>query len=434
MVKDYLIHTYGGLPREALQVAILVWTLYTISPELLLQFSIVVFPMAIAVRVVGKTLKRRTKKALVQSSQLTEWLQQRLLGVETIKHHGTEELELTKMAAVAGLLEQRMVRSIIVKALSAPVMQLFVGIATALVLFIATDVTRFRGDVVMSFFATVALLSQSAGKMGRYLAAMSQGQAAIGRLRATLTQISGSEQKISASKNVGDKTYLELDQVTIRYPNAPRPAIENLTAKFEPGKFYVLCGHSGAGKSSVMRAVLGLTPIHGGKINIGVKQDIDWPIVFVPQTIALAPLSIAENVSYPDAAVDTVKLQKALVAAGMEREIAAMPDGAETIVGESGQALSGGQMQRLLLARAFYHDNPFVLIDEGTSALDPGKELIVLHGCKELARAGRCVIMIAHRPKALEYADCVLVLADGKRVAWGSPDDAQVKSAISGSL
>jgi ABC-type multidrug transport system fused ATPase/permease subunit len=313
-------------------------------------------------------------------------------------------------------------------------MQLFVGIATALVLFIATDATRFSGDVVMSFFATVALLSQSAGKLGRYLAAMSQGQAAIGRLRSTLLQVSGSGQRTTARRILSDKIFLELTDVTIKYPDAARAAIENLSARFEPGKFYVLCGHSGAGKSSVMRAVLGLTPIQGGSINMGLQKDSQWPIVFVPQTIALAPLSIAENVSYPEAEVDSPKLLRALKAAGLEKEVAAMAAGTETIVGESGQAMSGGQMQRLLLARAFYHDNPFVLIDEGTSALDPGKELTVLEGCKDLARAGRCVIMIAHRPKALEYADCVLVLADGKRIAWGSPHDAFVAKAISGSL
>jgi ATP-binding cassette subfamily C protein CydD len=151
----------------------------------------------------------------------------------------------------------------------------------------------------------------------------------------------------------------------------------------------------------------------------------------VPQKILLASDTIAANVAYPELAPDRARVARAIDAVGLSEVVGECPQGIETLVGEGGKGLSGGQAQRVMLARAHYHAGAFVLLmDEGTSALDPETEQLALDSLRAKAREGAVVIMIAHRPAGAAMSDEVLVLDRGQLVAAGATETVMTTEAF----
>jgi ATP-binding cassette subfamily C protein len=166
-------------------------------------------------------------------------------------------------------------------------------------------------------------------------------------------------------------------------------------------------------------------PPGSGRISYTVDQSFvgGLDISYMPQSVTAFSGSIAENVAYPDSKIDPLKVEKALDAVGFRIDKHRLTHGLETLVGPGELQLSGGEAQRLQLARLIYHHSPFILIDEGTSALDPGLEKLVLNRARELARAGSVVVMIAHRPAAVDFADDIVVMDSGRVLRAGPRAD-----------
>ncbi len=434
LLREYVIHFYGGLPREGLQVFFLFLTLVMLSPQQALYFLGGVAPVVVVIARLGKSLRRRAGKALKDYSELTEWLQQRLLGIETIKHYQTERLEIANMHELNESMYRRFLRAARIKAASSPLIELVAGASLTLVLYLSLERisdNQTTGAIQLSFFSTLALLTQAGGKLGKYFNANREGVAALKRLKEidnylklnAKMNLSIPVEKVSLGK--GDRLIAE--GITVTYPQASKPALRNFSFTFEKGKIYCLCGHSGAGKSTLFGVTLGLIPTTRGKVWMEMSSVPDFPIGYMPQKVRLAPASIAENVSYPSPEYDRQKTSRALTAVGLEGFVASLDKDVDMIVGQDGQGLSGGQAQRVQLARIEYHGNPVVLVDEGTSALDPETEILVYTFLRKLADRGSIIMMIAHRASALEIADEILLMKEGELVKSGNAK--QIKSS-----
>jgi subfamily B ATP-binding cassette protein MsbA len=207
-------------------------------------------------------------------------------------------------------------------------------------------------------------------------------------------------------------------------------ALSDFNFTFKGGQIYCVCGPSGAGKSTLMNLILGLLPASAGSLVMhGADSDGKNPISYMPQKVQLVADTVAANVAYPEATLDLERVRTALTRVRLLAAIEALPQGLETLVGEGGSGLSGGQAQRVLLARLYYHRRPFVLVDEGTSALDPEVEGLVYALLRELATDGAVVITIAHRLAGALAADQVLLLNHGRLAHHGSPSDVLNSSA-----
>jgi ABC-type multidrug transport system fused ATPase/permease subunit len=206
-----------------------------------------------------------------------------------------------------------------------------------------------------------------------------------------------------------------LDAVTAGWPGA-EPVLRGLSLRVEPGERVALVGPSGVGKSTVAALIQGhLHPLEGHVIVDGLSGDpagMRARLAVVEQQTFLFLGTIAENlrVAAPDAT--DAELWQALDDAGLREEIEALPEGLGAEVGEQGALLSGGQAQRLAIARAFLRDAPILLLDEPTSQVDLASETAILAALDRLA-AGRTVLMIAHRPGAILAADRVIALGSG---------------------
>jgi ATP-binding cassette subfamily B protein len=427
--RDYVVHFFGGLPREGFQAIFMAISIAALSPKLFFVFAVCLAPVVALLSRLGRKIRRRSTQALEDNSVLGEWIQQRLLGVETIKQYGTEDSEIAAMKSASENLFHGFLKAARSKARTGPIIEILGITAMCVALGVAfseISTGRISGAVAMSFFASLALFAQSAAKLGRYFNSNREGVAAAARIFSAADEFKKSSldivrpiQAIEAS----DQTRIDLNDVSVNYGTSV--AVDRVTLTFEAGRVYCIVGSSGAGKSSLFAAILGLVSPGAGCIKYSVDQTFagGLDISYMPQSVTTFPGSIAENVAYPNSKIDLLKVEKALDAVGFRLDTHRLTKGLETLVGPGELQLSGGEAQRLQLARLMYHRSPYILIDEGTSALDPGLEKLVLTRARELAKAGSVVIMIAHRPAAVDFADEVVVMHSGRVVRVGSRPD-----------
>ena len=223
---------------------------------------------------------------------------------------------------------------------------------------------------------------------------------------------------------------LVVDQIYVTAPGTEKQILQDISFQLRSGDGLGIIGPSGSGKSSLARALVGVWPQLRGKIRIDNASLEQWSseelgrhIGYLPQDVELFDGSIAVNIARFDLEATPAGVLEATRAAGAHDLILSFPDGYGTRVGEAGMALSAGQRQRIGLARAFY-GNPFlVVLDEPTSNLDSEGEDALTEAILSVRRRGGIVIVIAHRPKALDAVDHVLVVADGRVQSFGPKDD-----------
>lgn len=211
---------------------------------------------------------------------------------------------------------------------------------------------------------------------------------------------------------------LALRRVHFTYPDRPEAALREISFSLQPGTVTALAGRSGAGKSTLFKLLLRFIEPDQGDIWVNGRLLRDWNpdewrknIAWVPQMPFLLNGSITQNIVMGQPA-DADQLSKAIRLARLEDWINTLPEGPETPIGEGGVRLSGGQAQRLALARAFYRPAPLLLLDEPSAYLDAPNAIAIRAAIRELSE-GRTTLIIAHQPDTLAWADQVLVLEEG---------------------
>lgn len=208
-----------------------------------------------------------------------------------------------------------------------------------------------------------------------------------------------------------------------------RRVLHDVDCVFPAGRMTAIVGRSGAGKSTLAMAILGFvapeagTVLIDGTVPLEVLDRAAWwrQLAYVPQSPRIFAGTIAENLRLAQPAAEDNALREALARAKLLDHIERLPDGLATRVGEGGAGLSGGQIQRLALARAFLKDPPILILDEATAHLDLETEAEIVDAIFDLAR-GRTAIVIAHRLRTVRRADQILVLAGGRVAEAGTHD------------
>jgi len=221
---------------------------------------------------------------------------------------------------------------------------------------------------------------------------------------------------------------LELSNVCYRYANSESNAIDKVSLEIPKNSSFAIVGESGAGKSTLVDILLGLLPIKIGSIrcdDIEIATNSDFflssMVGYVPQQVSLLDATIKENIAFgvESGNIDEVALNRALSIAQLEMLIAELPDGVNTEIGEKGSKLSGGQCQRIGIARALYRDPEILIMDEATNALDAATESDFNNALQALM-GKKTLIIIAHRLTSVQICDQIVQLEKGKIVASGS--------------
>ncbi|MCA1495044.1 type I secretion system permease/ATPase [Ensifer sp. NBAIM29] len=230
---------------------------------------------------------------------------------------------------------------------------------------------------------------------------------------------------------------LDVAGLAVAAPGGNAAIVRDVSFRLAAGQGVGIIGPSGSGKSSLARALVGVWPPARGTIRLDGAELSQWEpealgpsIGYLPQGVDLFDGTIAENISRFAQNADPAAIIEAAEQAGVHQLILSMPEGYDTRIGAAGAILSAGQRQRIGLARALY-GKPFLLVlDEPNASLDAEGEAALTNAILAARKAGAIVVVIAHRPNALAAVDQVLVMADGRAVAFGPRDEVLRKTTV----
>ena len=227
--------------------------------------------------------------------------------------------------------------------------------------------------------------------------------------------------------HAGFKSDIQISNVSVTYPNIPTKALSSINLSIPSGVSVAFVGPSGAGKTTMIDTLLGVLNPDTGYVLISGLPPLTaiakWPgaISYVPQDVVITAGTIRENVAlgYPPEAATDELVMSAIKLAHLEKYVMELPNGIDTQVGERGAKISGGQRQRLGIARAMFTRPDLLVLDEATSSLDGETEANISDAIHQL-RGSTTVILIAHRLSTVRHADIVVYLSEGKVMAKGT--------------
>jgi ABC-type multidrug transport system fused ATPase/permease subunit len=223
------------------------------------------------------------------------------------------------------------------------------------------------------------------------------------------------------------KAEVVIENVDLKYPNKNTFALKHINLEVKIGKSLAIVGPSGAGKTSLVDVLLGVIPHSSGSVKISGYNPQEaikkWSgaLSYVPQDVSISNGSFRENVAlgYPTSEIDDALVWEALETAQLSNFVHSLPEGLDTPVGERGTKISGGQRQRLGIARAMFTKPRLLVLDEATSSLDGQSEADISDAIKDL-QGSVTVVMIAHRLSTVRNADQVIYMDEGRIIARGT--------------
>jgi ATP-binding cassette subfamily C protein len=262
------------------------------------------------------------------------------------------------------------------------------------------------------------------------------GAATLNELYKDWTDLSAYEKPDHSGERIPFRDRITLENVSYAYEGAGRVALADVSISIRRGESVGIVGATGAGKSTLIDLILGLLEPTQGRISVDGKdvseQLTSWQrqIGYVPQSIYLTDDSVRRNIAFGinDQAIDDQRVAEAVRMAQIEQLIEELPDGLDTLVGERGVRLSGGQSQRVAVARALYHDPEVLVFDEATAALDGQTEQELTREIQNLQRK-KTLIVIAHRLSTVRDCDRLIFLKDGRVVDVAPFEELKTRNA-----
>ncbi|MBR3636262.1 MAG: ABC transporter ATP-binding protein [Lachnospiraceae bacterium] len=280
---------------------------------------------------------------------------------------------------------------------------------------------------LISAFALAAMrLLPSVNRVNTYMANIAYYEPALNYIYENVDTRAIRQQEIQDRsgndlKHIELKKEIRLSHITFAYPNTDKKIFDDADMLIPVGKSVGVMGPSGSGKTTIIDILLGLLKVQEGSITSDGTDIFDnygaWlsHVGYIPQTIYMLDASIKENIAFGVEAdkIDENRVWQVLKQAQMEEFVKEQPDGLESQIGERGIRISGGQRQRLGIARALYHDPELLIFDEATSALDNDTESAIMEAVDAL-HGQKTLVIIAHRLRTIENCDIIYEVRDGK--------------------
>ncbi|MCX5953710.1 MAG: ABC transporter ATP-binding protein [Cyanobacteria bacterium] len=417
-----------SLANTALAYAMTLPAMLLINPGLSLA-AVGLYPlMLVTVRLFGGRMMRQQRRLQESLASLSDLIQEDISGIGAIKIYGQEA---TEQKAFAGRNREYRDAALGLARSRSTLFPLLEGISSiSLLLLLALGSGQLErgslsiGDLVALVLYIERLVFPTA-LLGFTLNTFQTGQVSLERVEALLNRrpliTSPARPQRAAEPAQGAVQAVGL---TVRYPDAQRPALDNLHFTLAPGELVAVVGPVGCGKTTLARALGRLVQVPEGQLFFdGVDittLDLDSlrsRVALVPQEGYLFTCSLADNLRYGAPEASRGHVERAAREARLEADIRGFPDGYDTLVGERGITLSGGQRQRTALGRALLVDAPLLVLDDALASVDNNTAAAILRSVREQER--RTVLMISHQLSAAAACDRILVMEEGLLVQQG---------------
>ena len=372
---------------------------------------------------IGRRAETLNKQQWETLSRLSAHFLDVLQGLTVLKIFGRSVEQIQVIGRMSAEFRDTTLGVLKIAFLSALVLELVATISTALVaVTIGFKLLYFKMEFTPAFFLLLLApeFYSPLRQLGTHFHAGMAGVAAGERIFSILSLAPKSVQEAGQELVSGDAAGIVFENIHYAYEKGERPALTGISFEIKAGQQVALVGASGSGKSTLASLLLlfmapdqGHIYINGTCLSMIKKEEWLAHVAFVPQSPHLFARTVADNICLGKEHAQLPEVIEAAKQAGAHEFIMALPQGYDTVVGEGGQGLSGGQGKRLAIARAFLQNAPFLILDEATAGLDPQSEAVIEEALTRL-KAGRTVLIIAHRLTTVYHADSIVVVNQGK--------------------
>ena len=428
MMRAAVSNALTGIGKDFLTLIFLVGVMF-IQDRYLAVIAFVVFPVAILPIVkLGQRIRKVTVSTQEEIGQFTTLLEQTIQGARVVKAYRMEEYEKGRFRKIAERVFQLVFKTARIRSMASPIMETLGGVAVALVIFYGgfrVIEQSMNPGAFFSFITALLLAYEPMKRLANLNASLQEGLASAQRLFGLLDTKPNIIDKPDAATLKIKGGNIVLNQVNFSYIPT-HPVINGVSLSVPAGKLVALVGPSGAGKSTILNLIprfyevdSGIIKIDGIDVRDATLDSLRGNIALVSQEIILFDDTVRANIAYGRPDASEKEITQAAKNAAAHDFIEAMSNGYDTYVGERGTKVSGGQRQRLAIARAMLKNAPILLLDEATSSLDAESEREVQAALMELMK-GRTTLVIAHRLSTVIEADLIHVIDNGKLVESGN--------------
>jgi ATP-binding cassette subfamily B protein len=404
--------------------------------------ALAVYPLALlVVKRTSASLMRRALRVQEGLAELSTRVQENLSGVHVVKAYAAEAAEIRDFAALNARFQEQSLQLARVRGFIVPVMNIVGGVGILVVLWyggrqvVAGHLTV--GDLV-AFIGYLQLLAWPTMALGWMLSVLQRGRAAMQRLTEVFAVVPAIASPPGATGIEPFRGEVALRDVTFRYPGRPDggATLAGVTLTVPAGRTIAIVGRTGAGKTTLARLLPRLFDVERGGVLLDGRDVRSLPLGWLRRHVGLVPQdpfifsgTIRENVALGLNGAAGDRVEWAVAMAALNRDVADMPAGLDTVVGERGVTLSGGQKQRLALARALAAAPRVLVLDDALSSVDAATEREMLDRLRGFFRE-RTTILIAHRVTTVKEADLIVVLEEGRIAEVGDHDSLLARGRI----
>ena len=418
-----------ALVKDTFMLIALVGVIFYMDWKLAL-IAMVVFPLTIyPISRFGKKMRKVTTSSQITMGTLNSLLQETISGTRIVKAFCMEKYESERFAAENERLFKYSMKAVSVNAISSPLMDFLGGLGIAAVItYGGYNVVQGHSTpgTFFSFIAALLMLYEPIKRLTNVNNTINQGVAGAERIFSVIDRTPDIEDRPGAVALPKISRGIDIENVTFCYETTP--VLKNINLSIKAGEVIAFVGMSGGGKTSLVNLIPRFYDVSAGRILIDGHdirdvslQSLRGQIAIVTQQTILFNDTVRNNIAYGDIRKTDEDIYNAARAANAHDFILRLPNGYDSNIGELGTKLSGGEKQRISIARALLKDAPILILDEATSSLDTEAEIEVQEALDNLMR-GRTTLVIAHRLSTIRNADRIIALVNGEIVEEGNHD------------
>jgi len=422
MLGPGLMYSFETSLTFLLAIVVMAWVDWRLTALALLPAPLV----SLAVFWFGRVIHARFERLQAMFSDITSKVQESLAGVRVLRAYVQEEAELKQFERLNRDYIAQSLRLARVSGMFLPLLQALVGLTFLIVLWVG-GLRVISGQITLGTFVMfstyMAMLIWPMIALGWVVNLVQRGLASLSRMRQVLEE-RPSIAAPAAARRVPSGGDIQLRNVSVIFRGIR--ALDGVSLMVREGETVAIVGRTGSGKSTLVRLIPRLLDPDEGQVLLGgvdVREfdpaELRRRIGMVPQETILFSATLAENIAFGVEQATREQILRAAEQAGLGPDLAAFPQGLDTLVGERGLTLSGGQKQRTAIARALLRDPQILILDDALSSVDTLTEERILHGLASVMR-GRTTILISHRVSTVRQADRIIVLDAGRIVEEGT--------------